>query len=100
MSTTKVTTDHNEIREWVEGRGGSPARVNSPETSENTPLLRITFPGIHGDDPLQAVEWQEWFDVFENRELAFLYQDKTADGHDSHFNKLVWRREHVQTKQH
>jgi hypothetical protein len=44
------------------------------------------------------MEWKEWFDIFENRELAFLYQDKTADGHDSHFNKLVWRREHMQAK--
>lgn len=98
MSTTKVTTNHNEIREWVEGRGGSPARVTSPETGENMQMLRINFPGISGDGAVQPVDWREWFDIFENRELAFLYQDKTADGHDSHYNKLVWRREHVQAK--
>jgi len=98
MSTTKVTTDHNEIREWVEGRGGSPARLESAETGETTPQLRISFPGISGDGTFHSVEWKEWFDIFEDRELAFLYQDKTADGHDSHYNKLVWRREHVQAK--
>jgi hypothetical protein len=98
MSTTKVTTDHNEIREWVEGRGGSPGRVQSAETGENLQLLRITFPGVGGDAPVQAVEWKEWFDIFESRELAFLYQDKTPDGHDSHYNKVVWRREHLQAK--
>jgi hypothetical protein len=98
MSTTKVTTDHNEIREWVEGRGGSPARANSSETGESTPLLRIAFPGISGEGQVQSVEWKEWFDVFENRELAFLYQEKTEDGQDSHYNKLVWRREHAQAK--
>ena len=98
MSTTKVTTDHNEIREWVEGRGGSPACVQSAETDETKQQLRITFPGISGEAPLESVEWKQWFDIFENRELAFLYQDKTADGHDSHFNKLVWRREHMQAK--
>src|SRR5438270_11635949 len=27
MSEAKVTTDHNEIRIWVEARGGQPARV-------------------------------------------------------------------------
>lgn len=98
MSTTKVTTDHNEIREWVEGRGGSPARLQSPETGETMMQLRITFPGISGDGAVKPVDWKEWFDVFENRELAFLYQDKTPDGHDSHYNKLVWRREHMQPK--
>ena len=98
MSTTKVTTDHNQIREWVEGRGGAPARVTNPDTSENMQLLRIIFPGISGDVALLPVDWKEWFDIFEHRELAFLYQDKTPDGHDSHYNKLVWRREHVQVR--
>ena len=97
MSETKVTTDHNEIREWVEGRGGQPAKVKS-SSGASLNILRIDFPGYSGEGTLEAVDWKDWFAIFDDRELAFIYQDKTADGHDSHFNKLVWRREHGHSK--
>lgn len=98
-ATTKVTTDHNEIREWVEGRGGQPAKLKSSSTAGDKPgVLRIDFPGYAGEGTLETVGWDDWFAVFDARELAFLYQEKTEDGHDSHFNKLVWRSDHAQTK--
>ena len=34
-SEAKVTTDHKEIRKWVEERGGHPARVKGTERGES-----------------------------------------------------------------
>ena len=44
---SKVTTDHQEIREWVEERGGHPARVKGGGGG----LLRVDYPGFSGRRP-------------------------------------------------
>jgi len=84
-SESKVTTDHDEIRRWVEERGGHPAEVKGTE------LLRIDYPGFSGEDRLEEISWEEFFDAFEENNLAFLYQEKTKDGGKSRFSKLVNR---------
>ena len=35
------------------------------------------------------IEWGEFFEIFDENDLNFLYQDKTADGGTSRFNKFV-----------
>jgi len=52
-------------------------------------VLRIDFPGFSGQGSLEEVSWDEWFRVFDERNLEFLYQEKTANGKSSRFNKLV-----------
>jgi len=52
-------------------------------------VLRIDFPGFSGGKSLQPVSWEEWFQVFDDRGVEFLYQDKTASGKPSRFNKLI-----------
>ena len=84
-SEAKVTTDHDEIREWVEERGGHPARVKGTE------VLRIDYPGFSGEERLEEINWDDFFKVFDESNLAFLYQDKTKDGKQSRFSKLVDR---------
>jgi hypothetical protein len=37
----------------------------------------------------EKISWKDFFQVFDERKLAFLYQDKTADGKMSRFNKCV-----------
>jgi hypothetical protein len=37
------------------------------------------------------IEWDEFFATFDEHKLAFLHQDKTADGKPSRFNKFVSR---------
>jgi len=54
-------------------------------------LLRIDYPGFSGEERLEKISWEEFFDGFEKSELAFLYQDKTADGKISRFSKLIDR---------
>jgi hypothetical protein len=92
MTTSKVTTDHEEIRKWVESRKGRPAHVvRTGRDKQDLGILRIDFPGWTGEDTLEHVDWDRWFDAFDANQLAFLYQEKTADGEQSRFNKLVSR---------
>ena len=91
-SEGKVTTDHDEIRRWVEERGGHPATVRSTIGDGHEPgILRIDFPGYSGEQSLEEISWDEVFEKFEQENLAFLHQDETADGEKSRFNKLIAR---------
>ena len=89
MSAATITTEHDEIRTWVEERGGFPARVRTTGDDEDPGILRIDFPGFSGDDTLERISWDDWFQAFDAHELAFLHQEETEDGQVSHFNKLV-----------
>jgi hypothetical protein len=82
MASAKSTTNHEKIRQWVEERGGSPARVKGTE------VLRIDYPGFSGEETLEHIDWDEWLDAFDENNLAFLFQDEG----DSRFSKLVQRR--------
>ena len=54
-------------------------------------VLRIDFPGGAGEDELEHISWDEWFQKFESERLAFLYQEQKVSGEDSTFFKLVSR---------
>jgi hypothetical protein len=84
-----MTTDHATIRRWAEQRGGRPARVRGTGDDEDPGLLRLDFG--EEDESLEEISWDEFFDKFEENELALLYQDKTESGGASRFNKLVDR---------
>ena len=87
-----VTTDHDEIRSWVEERGGFPATVRSTAGKGHRPgILRIDYPGYSGVESLQRIDWDDFFKKFEKEKLAFLYQDETAGGDCSRFSKLIAR---------
>jgi hypothetical protein len=87
-SKARTTIDHDEIREWVEARGGRPSTVAGTERdSETAGLLRIDFPGYSGAGTLEEVDWDDFFEKFEEAKLAFLCD--TDPG--SKFNKFVAR---------
>jgi hypothetical protein len=90
-SKTNTTTDHDEIRRWVEEHGGKPASVRGTERGDEAGVLRIDFPGGAGEDQLEHISWDEWFEKFDDSDLAFLYQEQKASGEDSTFFKLVSR---------
>jgi hypothetical protein len=91
MSESKTTTDHQEIQKWVEARGGKPAVVKGTEDNEESEgLLRIRF-SDESKDNLKAIGWDRFFETFEEKKLAFLYQDKTTDNMESRFFKFVNR---------
>lgn len=89
MSTSETTTDHDTIRKWIEDRGGVPTVVKGTEDDEGEGILRIDF--AERDEKLEEISWDEFFDTFEDRGLAFLYQEETADGKESRFFRFVNR---------
>ncbi|WP_437959194.1 lipocalin/fatty-acid binding family protein [Sorangium sp. So ce119] len=90
-SSSKTTIDHDEIRQWAESRGGRPATVKSTEKNGEPGILRVDFPGYSGEGSLEEISWDDFFAKFEESNLAFVYQEKTADGQPSNFSKLVSR---------
>jgi len=86
-----TTTDHETIRKWVEERGGRPARVKGTGDDGDAGLLRIDYPGRGDDDALEEIDWDAFFEGFEQNGLAFVYQEETAGGDESRFSKLVSR---------
>ncbi len=88
---SKTTTDHDTIRRWVEERDGTPASVRGTEGGDEAGVLRIDFPGGAGEESLEPISWEEWFDKFDEKGLAFLYQEEKASGEGSTFFKLVAR---------
>jgi len=88
--SSQTTTDLEDIKKWAEERGGKPAVVKATENSkEGGGVLRINFPGYSGEDTLEEISWDEWYKTFQERNLAFLYQEETAGGKESRFFKLV-----------
>jgi hypothetical protein len=88
---SKTTTDHDEIRRWVEERGGKPAKVKGTEGGGDDPgILRIDFPGGE-EDRLEEISWDEWFKKFDEENLAFLHQEEVKSGEESRFFNLVQR---------
>ncbi len=92
-SGTHVSTDHEFIRRWAEARGARPARVRGTGDDGAVGMLRLDFPGYGGAESLEPISWEEWFQKFDERDLALLYQDTTAGGEPSNFNTIVNRAE-------
>jgi hypothetical protein len=94
MSAAETTTDHAVIKGWIEERKGRPSVVRATEDSDDggkavDGLLRVDFG--EPDDALADIDWDAFFRIFDENNLAFLHQDKTADGHVSRFSKFVAR---------
>ncbi|HVG25125.1 MAG TPA: hypothetical protein VND45_13295 [Thermoanaerobaculia bacterium] len=87
MATAQATTDHDQIREWVESRGGHPSRVKRTGNRNDPGVLRIDFPGFSGEDTLEEIEWEEFFEWFDRDKLALLLSDEEGN----RFNKFVSR---------
>ena len=91
-TSAQALTDHDEIRQWAEERGGTPACVRGTGGDKDLGMIRLDFPGYSGDDSLQEISWDDWFRKFDESNLALLVQEQTARGQQSNFNKLVGRK--------
>jgi hypothetical protein len=79
-----MTTDHDEIRRWAEERGAKPACVRGTGKRGDTGMIRLDFPGYSGRETLQKISWDDWFESFDENNLALLHRG-------DNFNKLVSR---------
>jgi hypothetical protein len=91
MALSKTTTDHEEIKRWAEARNAVPAEVSSTHKPNEPGILRFDFPDApnHNDSKLSQISWEDFFRKFDDSDLEFLYQEKTATGEKSNFNKFV-----------
>lgn len=81
-----TTRCHTTIRTWAEARGGYPAGVKGrrPRQAGEPGLV---FGPV--DENLSDASWNEFFRQFEADNLAFVYQDRTADGRTSRFHRFI-----------
>jgi hypothetical protein len=91
-ASTKQTTDHDEIKHWVESRGGFPATVKRTKDGDEPGILRIDFPGYSGENSLERIDWDAFFEKFEESELAMIYQEELKSGDESRFVKFISRK--------
>lgn len=84
---SETTTNHDEIRKWVEAKGGKPAAVGRTHQKGDVGIIRIMFPDNPQSehDALTEISWDEFFKEFEKRKLALVYEE------DSLFSKIVGR---------
>ncbi len=92
---SEITTDHDVIKKWIEDRGGHPSVVRATEGKRPTRsktgggLLRVEF--RDPNDALDDVDWEGFFEVFEENKLAFLHYDRRKDGQISQFSRFLFR---------
>jgi hypothetical protein len=88
---SKTTQDHDEIRRWAEARNAIPCEVASTERNGEPGILRFCFPKAknRNDDSLKEIDWEDFLAKFDENGLSLVYQEKTAGGARSNFNKLI-----------
>ena len=81
------TTDHDEIRNWAESKGGKPGAVDRTHKGGGIGIIRIMFPDNpqSDHDALTEISWDEFFRQFEASKLALVYEE------DNLFSKIVGR---------
>lgn len=79
------TVDHDEIMEWVEENDGRPARLEDEVLDSDT--LRIAFEEERMSEDLERVSWEEFFDIFEEEGIVFVYEQSPPDAEDERPNK-------------
>lgn len=85
---TLATRSREVIRRWAEERRGTPVAATKDEANGRPRTLRIDFPGGSSGGTLKPVSWDDWFAVFEERDLVFLFQERLRNGDQSNFFRL------------
>src|SRR6185312_1221531 len=91
MPTSKTTNNHEQIRKWAEARNAVPCEVKGTDRDGEPGILRFEFPKARNrnDAKLREISWDEFLEKFDENNLELLFQEKTAGGQLSNFNKLI-----------
>ena len=101
MTETVTLTDHEAIRDWAAARMGVPALFDTSIEAGTQPMLRLVFDQVAYQDQdrperpvnaggLELVEWDEWFRLFDEAELALVVAADRPGVRDS-FHEFVRR---------
>lgn len=73
----QTTTEHALVRKLIEDREGYPAHLESSEGQGDSGLLQVglTDEGEEGDEDLKELSWEQFFEEFEEKDLAFAYRE-------------------------
>jgi predicted YcjX-like family ATPase len=92
IGKSRYTLDPETIRRWVEERGGRPAVVKVRSRSDyDAAAPRIDFPQYRSTGVLQRISWEQFFRKFDEKRLAFVYQERTRSGQLSRYFKFISR---------
>lgn len=91
----KILTKAEDIRQWVEARGGYPIMLEMPDGTRSRTLLQLTF-GQHflnadenegPDRPsgYDLVSWEDWLAELEKQGLALKVSDDPAGGNEQEY---------------
>jgi hypothetical protein len=78
----KITWNHQEIKKWAEKHNGKPAVFDDPNALGDKLGIRIDFKGkrderyMSVDVKTRLVTWKRFFEIFDRRNLAFVYNEK------------------------
>jgi hypothetical protein len=94
--TWRKTTDHNEILGWVSNHGGQPSAIRTRDGTLGIVRLQFQHPEQMAPStnapPLEPISWDEFFEQFEQRKLALVYENELDDAAAEASAKLVSRR--------
>ena len=81
----KYITDYDEIRGWIEEHNGMPVTLKeaSENGEESTDMLHVAFGTLSSD--MEEMGWDEFFERFENENLALEYDDEAEEGETPSF---------------
>ncbi|WP_028033677.1 hypothetical protein [Chelativorans sp. J32] len=98
MADTIVLTDHEEIRDWAAARAGQPV-LRTLGTSQDEPVLGFSFGQQAYQDTdqgwdeignVEIIEWDDWFRLFDERELALVVAEDVP-GQREEFHEFIRR---------
>lgn len=89
----ETTTDHETIRRWIEERGSTAARVIEPAGDDPGSLAVV--PEGTDDESVEEITWEEFFRIFEEENLAFVYQTARDDPNERWFCRFIDREREV-----
>jgi hypothetical protein len=90
-SDLSMTTDHDEIRHWVESVGGRPVQVRLASSTGPVGVPALDVPGHTTAGATEPVSWDDWFAEFDRVGLALLYDQTSAPGDPRPYTKLIQR---------
>ena len=82
MTNRKITIDHEEIKKWAKKFKAVPAVIDDEHAGADKVGIRLDFPGDYDEKYLDEedthdTDWKEFFEVFEESGLAFIYESDT-----------------------
>ena len=85
---TQTLTDHDSIKRWAREHGARPALVKGTARDTEDNVLRFAMEGTSQDGRLEPIDWDDWFQRFDESGLALMVDDSAGQ---ASANKLVPR---------